>query len=488
MASNARKRVRSSPSLPPHAAIGFRVPRLRFEHRLVGLLLALAVPGTVLACVALYLAHASAWIWVCSLALLLLLLASLSMTTFRHIIRPLQTLSNVVGALRENEYSFRARETGQGDALGDLAAQINELSRDLRARRHRESETFALLERVFETIDLPVFAFDPGSNLQLMNPAALKMLQLPISSMLHQSADFLGLTKLLSSPDNSVVGLNLHGRQSQWMVRKSRIYQNGIPHTLLLLSDVSGVLREQERQAWKRLIRVLAHEVNNSLTPIKSIVGSLRLQMQRFEAPQFVASGKMLQPGYATQTVNPVEIEHGLSIVEERAESLNRFLQAYSQLAKLPPPVQASFSAASMLERVCHLETRLKVALDISGETDIYADSAQLEQALINVVRNAVDAAFEAHPDKTAARVTLRCKRQSDNIVIQVKDNGIGLANPANLFVPFYTTKPGGTGIGLILALQIVEGHRGTLTVTNRDDSQGCCAEIRLPILPNVTF
>ncbi len=485
MASSAAKRARSAASVRPRPSIGFRIPRLRFEVRLASLLVALAVPTLVLASVTLYLWHASVVVWMCVLTVLVLSLAWLGSAIFQHTVRPLQTLSNVVAALRENEYSFRARDIGQGDALGDLAAQINELAGDLRVRRHRESETFALLERVVESMELPVFAFNAAAELQLTNPAARKMLQLPANSMLHRSASSLGLTGLLDCADNSVVTLTMHGREGRWMVRRSKFYQEGMPHTLLLLSDVSGVLREQERQAWQRLIRVLAHEVNNSLTPIKSIAGSLRSRMMRsFAAPTDMMS-KLEGP---RQEVNPVDMEHGLAIIEERAESLNRFLQAYSQLAKLPPPVKTVSAAAPLLERICHLETRAKVALEVAGNVDIYADAAQLEQALINLVRNAVDAAMQAHEDKSAVRVKVLCAQQSDSLVILVEDNGTGLANPANLFVPLYTTKPGGMGVGLILALQIIEAHGGTLTVANRNDGPGCRAEIHLPILSNDTI
>jgi nitrogen fixation/metabolism regulation signal transduction histidine kinase len=255
-----------------------------------------------------------------------------------------------------------------------------------------------------------------------------------------------------------------------------------MPHTLLLLSDVSGVLREQERQAWQRLIRVLAHEVNNSLTPIKSIAGSLRSRMMH----KFAAPADILSRVEATRLeVNPVDMEHGLAIIEERAESLNRFLQAYSQLAKLPPPGKSLSAAAPLLERICHLETRAQVALEVAGDIYIYADAAQLEQALINLVRNAVDAAMQANENKSAVRVKMVCKLQSDSTLILVEDNGTGLANPANLFVPLYTTKPGGMGVGLILALQIIEAHGGTLTVANRTDGPGCRAEIHLPVLPD---
>ena len=481
MASSAVKRARPSVPYSSRPAIGFRIPRLRFEVKLVWLLSLLTVPALLLCGATLFLWHPSIVVDVSISLVLILLLAFTAAAVFHHIVRPLQTLSNVVAALRENEYSFRARDVGEGDALGDLAAQINELSGALRTRRHRESETFALLERVVETMDLPVFAFDSSAHLQLTNPAASKMLQMPAESLLHKSAESLGLAEILQCAENSIVALNLHGREGRWIVRRSSFYQNGIPHTLLLLSDVSSMLREQERQAWQRLIRVLAHEVNNSLTPIKSIAGSLRMQTQKFQTSEWTGSGSGSSAReQAKMSFNPVDMGHGLAIIEERAESLNRFLQTYSQLAKLPPPVRSIFSIRPILQRVCHLETRLHVALDMTGDLEIYADAAQLEQALINLVRNGADAAMQT-VDRSAS-VQVSCKVMQDFLQIVVEDNGVGLANPANLFIPFYTTKPGGTGIGLILVLQIVEAHGGKLTLVNRSGMQGCRAEIRLPL------
>lgn len=487
MAFSAARHGRSSVAYPSRPAIGFRIHRLKFEARLVWLLLLLTLPALALCAGTLYLWRPSLLIGVVVCAGLVLTLGFAVTAVFRNVVRPLQTLSNVVAALRENEYSFRARDVGEGDALGDLAAQINELAGDLRTRRHRETETLALLERVVETMDLPVFAFDACSALQLTNPAATKLLQLPAESLLHQSAESLGLGDTLKCPESSIVTLKIRGREGRWIVRRSRFYQNGMPHTLMLLSDVSGVLREQERQSWQRLIRVLAHEVNNSLTPIKSIAGSLRLPLQRTTA-------RSVEP----PRINPVDLDHGLSIIEERAESLNRFLQGYSQLAKLPPPVKNRFVLAPILEQVCHLETRLPVKLATCGDVEIYADAAQLEQALINLIRNATDAAIAARMPQSHAResapmahgsprVSVSCTRRTDHIRIRVEDNGSGLANPANLFIPFYTTKPGGTGIGLILALQIVEAHGGTLTLANRQDARGCCAEVRLPLFGNAS-
>lgn len=481
MISDPAKPVSSSTSVAPRPVVGFRIPRFRFEVRLTGLLLLLVFPALLIAGIMLFSMPGSFVLRLGAWIALAVVLAWLGSAVFRHIVRPLQTLSNVVAALRENEYSFRAREVGAGDALGDLAAQINELARDLRTRRHRESETFALLERVVETMDLPVFAFDASSSLQLINPAAMKLLNAPSESLLHRSAASLRLGEALVCPDNSIVAISMHAREGQWMVRRSKFYQNGMPHTLLLLSDVSGVLREQERRAWQRLIRVLAHEVNNSLTPIKSIAGSLRARIQHIgNHAKYAGKDPSTSRMQEKASMNTVDLEHGLAIIEERAESLNRFLQAYTQLAKLPPPQKAKVSIGPLLARVCNLETRLKVA-HFNEEIDVFADAAQLEQALINLIRNAVDAALQFASERYPADVSVTCRSKDQRICFLVEDNGPGVANPANLFIPFYTTKPGGTGIGLVLARQIIEAHGGTLTLTNRENVRGCCATILIP-------
>ena len=442
-------------------------PRVSFETRLALSMMWLALLAALAGAALAWLWH-SAWMLRLGVAAgLLLALIALMRSSFHQVVRPLQTLSNVVSAMRENEYSFRSREIQEGDALGDLAAQINALSGDLRKRRHRETETFALLERVVETMDVPVFAFDDAGRLQLTNPAAARMLGTPMETMLGTDAASLGVAGVLRAADKGVVSLTGAAGETRWMVRRSKFYQNAIPHTLLLLSDVGGVLREQERQAWQRLIRVMAHEVNNSLTPIKSIAGSLRMTLQR-------SATSAARP-------NPVDMEHGLAIIDERAESLNRFLQGYGQLAKLPPPALSPIEVYPLLERVCSLEVRVPVGLTGDKKIAISADAAQLEQALINLIRNAADAAMQTAAQRPP-KVHVTLHREPGVALVEVEDNGPGIINPVNLFIPFYTTKPGGTGIGLVLSMQIVEAHGGTLTLTNRANTAGCCAQIRIPL------
>jgi nitrogen fixation/metabolism regulation signal transduction histidine kinase len=385
-----------------------------------------------------------------------------------QIVRPLQTLANVVAALREDDYSFRARGGQRDDAVGDLALEVNRLAGTLQGRRAGALEAMALVERVMRSMQSPVLAFDPEGRLRLLNAAGERSFGLRGQTVLGHSATQLKLEKLLHVEDDEVLSLGTGQQSARWVVKRTSFRLHGIPHTLLVLSDVSAALREEERLAWERLIRVLGHEINNSLTPIKSIAGSLR--------------GRIASLNDAS--AERIDFERGLEVIENRSESLNRFLQAYRQLMGLPAPKLGAVSLASLVERVAQLERRVAVTVTPTADLVLQVDRDHIEQALINLVRNAADAALSPDAtDEDPARVDISWQATGAEVVIAILDNGPGLTNASNLFVPFYTTKPGGTGIGLVLAQQIAQAHRGSVQLANRTDGHtGCRADLRLPL------
>jgi two-component system, NtrC family, nitrogen regulation sensor histidine kinase NtrY len=446
--------------------------RLLYEHRISLYSFLVALPGLLVSAVLVWM---QAWGTEARVALIVVELFVwwlLAMALQEQTTRPLQTLANVIASLREEDYSFRARNAAPEDALGELSLELNALADMLSDEKVRTIEATALLQRVVDEIDAPLFAFDPASSLRLVNPAGEHLLRQPKARIIGRSAAELGLMDCLSVENESLVELNLNDSQARWLLRRSSFRQNGVPHSLIVLSDVSRALREEERRAWQRLIRVLGHELSNSLAPIKSIAGSLNARVAATPMDSQVRS----------------DLHRGLEIIEARSASLQRFLEAYRKLAQMPAPVLREVALAPLIVRAASLETRIKVRVVQGPEVAFQADPDQLEQMLINLVRNAADAMLEVptSPEQDAAKVTVRWDVNPNEVIMAVEDEGPGLMNPANVFTPFYTTKPNGSGVGLVLSRQIVEAHGGRIEIGNRPVGRGCSVKVVLPRSPSM--
>ncbi|HEU5399789.1 MAG TPA: ATP-binding protein [Terriglobales bacterium] len=440
--------------------------RFRFERRIFFLSLLCALPGLLAFLAVIWAAPWTRGTKTSLLAVVFFVVLVLIALLHENIVHPIQTLSNVVSALREEDYSFRARGAEENDALGELALEINALADLLADQRTRTIEATALLRRVVEEIDVPIFAFDPNAQLRLVNSAGERLLQKPEAAVLGRSVDQIGLRDCFES-ENETQAILPQAPNIRWLVRKSRFRQGGVPHTLMVLSDVSRALRSEERSAWQRLIRVLGHELNNSLAPIKSIAGTLSSRLN-----------SMAVPAEERQ-----DFIRGLEIIETRSASLNRFLQAYRRLAQMPQPSLQPVNLRRLVERVSALETRVAIQVTGGPEVTVPVDPDQLEQMMINLMKNATEAALETTAaDASSAAVSVGWTYSESLLKIEIKDRGPGLMNPDNVFVPFYTTKEEGTGIGLVLSRQIAEAHGGTIQLTNREDVQGCVATVLLPL------
>ena len=442
---------------------------MTYERRIQLLALAAGFPGSLIAMILLWHGnYSSGAIWTLAFFILSLWLG-FALSLRSRVVFSLQTLSNLLAALREEDFSLRARGARSDDAMGEVMIEVNALGETLRQQRLGAMEATAFLRTVMEEIDLAIFTFDNNTKLRLVNRAGERLLGRPEERLLGFTAEELGLGTCLEGEAAHTMELTFPGGSGRWGMRRGTFRQGGVPHHLVVLSDLSRTLRDEERKAWQRLIRVLGHELNNSLAPIQSVAQGLEsglLSASKSSELQSESSVSILD-----------DLRQGLSIIRSRTEALGRFMAAYAQLARLPQPKLLPLKVSEWISRSIKLETRVRVSVDNGPDVVISADADQLEQLLINLIRNAADATLE-----TGGSVQVGWSRQGALLDVWVVDEGLGLPITSNLFVPFFTTKQGGSGIGLVLSRQIAEAHGGELTLKNRSDKQGCEARLRLPI------
>jgi nitrogen fixation/metabolism regulation signal transduction histidine kinase len=442
-------------------------PRPTHEGRVLLLALVTPLPAVAVALVLLWTGeHASRVQWTLTVLAVGTWLAG-AFALKDRVVRALQNIANLLGALREGDFSLRGRRATPRDALGEALVEVNSLAETLAHQRTDALEASALLGKVMAEIDVAVFAFDLASDgqrsLRLVNRAGERLLGTPAARLVGASAAALDMEGLLEGEAPRTVEASFAGGQGPWELRRGAFRLGGLPHELLVLTDVQRALREEERQAWQRLVRVLGHEINNSLAPIRSIAGNIQQTLQRVEGER-PADWKE-------------DMTRGLAVIERRSEALGRFMTSYARLAKLPPPRLGPVDVGVWVRRVVDLEKRRPVALQPGPALTIPGDGDQLDQLLINLVQNAVDAALE-----TGGAVEITWRRLARQVELVITDEGPGVADTKNLFVPFFTTKAGGSGIGLVLSRQIAESHHGTLTLEPRKDRPGAQARLRLPL------
>jgi two-component system, NtrC family, nitrogen regulation sensor histidine kinase NtrY len=436
-------------------------PRLVHDRRILVMALVSGLPAIVTSMLVLWLGDYSPRVQWTLTALIIGVWLGFCFGLRERVASPLRTLANLLEAMREGDYSIRARHSKSDDPLGEVMQQVNAMSATLREQRLGAMEATTLLRKVMEEINVAVFAFDSERRLRLVNRAGERLLNEPSERLIGESAELLGLAQYLEGDAQRTEQRTFPGGTARWGLSRSLFREGGRPHQLVVVTDLTRPLRAEELKAWQRLVRVIGHELNNSLTPIKSIAGSLENILSREPRPADWEE----------------DTRRGLAVIAARSEALSRFMSAYATLAKLPRPTMAPVCVAELVRSVARLETRIAPELVPGPEVTIQADADQLEQLLINVIRNAADASLE-----TGGAVRVGWDRQDSRLTIWVRDEGQGLPNTANLFVPFFTTKPAGSGIGLVLSRQIAEGHGGTLTLQNASEGRGCEARLVLPL------
>lgn len=377
----------------------------------------------------------------------------------------LRTLSNLLGALREGDYSFQIKGACKDDALGELIWEINTLSQTLHRERLGAMEATALLHKILSEIDVALFGFDEAGKLCMINESGEKLFGQHQSKLLKCQAKDLGLSDCLAGPTYQVIDLTFPTASGRWELRRATYREKGLSRQLLFLLDITQTLHKQERLAWKQLVQILRHEINNSLTPIQSVAQSLQTHLKNTSS--------------LGEDVD--DLREGLGIIAERSEILSKFIDSYSQLTRLPEPTFNTMDVSEWVQHVADLEQRINIEICPGPDVQISADRSQLDQLMINVMRNAVEASLDKNPDQ-GGQVTIGWQVSQNTLEVRVDDNGAGCNTEKDVFVPFFTTKPQGSGIGLALCRQIAGAHGGSLLLENHHDKTGCSAVLRLPM------
>lgn len=385
----------------------------------------------------------------------------------------LRTISNLVEAIRTEDYSLRSSRVREPGELAELYQQINALTSQLKELKQDEFELSHLLERIVNQIDVAIVACDVDSKIRLANRLAAKLLMSDEQQLIGQTLEQVGLQALMSDQGSSLIDHDFPGASGRWQIIAQSYRYRGKPGKIVFITDLKQVLNEEEINAWQRLIRVIAHEVNNSLTPISSICQTLESQLSK-----------------PIEQRNEENIKQGLGVIEGRAKDLRDFISVYARIAKLPEPQKMYFSVLDLLNKLQRIFSDYGVDLNDGGanrsvvidvnnaDFKLFGDPVHMEQVLINLIKNALEASTE-HSEPVQVSV----KKTIGLVEFTVIDSGNGISNPANLFVPFFTTKEKGAGIGLTLCRQIAAKHGGQLFLENRQGQRGAVATLQIPII-----
>jgi nitrogen fixation/metabolism regulation signal transduction histidine kinase len=373
-----------------------------------------------------------------------------------------RSISNLLEALIQGDYTLRARTGQSHGALDELIVAINGLATRLSHQRWESVESQLLLRTIIDHIDVAIIALKHDNQISFVNPAAEHLLQLDNTAAHHELLQQLAFVQEFTSGRHQVVELSLGNQQGRFNVHVEEFRASGEQHKLLFITDIRTLLRSEERKAWQNLVRVISHEINNSLSPIASISQTLKRIIERDGNPVDTAEN----------------LREGLNIISERAKGLSQFVDSYKQLAKLPEPQPRPVSVQQLVEKSVALFSGATIKIETKTDLLLLLDPVQFEQVLINLLKNAIEATVQANCDSD---ITINWYSTRAYFRLDICDQGCGISNPDNLFVPFYSTKKQGSGIGLVLCRQIVEAHNGHLNLGNRE-SGGCCASIELPV------
>ena len=371
-------------------------------------------------------------------------------------------LTRFLDAIKYSDFSQTFAHTGLGSSFTELKAAFNEVIEKFQKTRAAQEEHFRYLQTVVQHVGIGLIAFNSEGEVSLINNAAKRLLNVShlknIKSLAGSSEKLVEALFRLTSGQKALIKLKQHDQLMQLAVYATEFKLQHQRYTLVSLQNIGAELEEQEMEAWQKLIRVLTHEIMNSITPISSLASTANELLK-----DVVANGE------AGDSLD--DISNALQTIRNRSEGLSNFVDAYRNLTRIPRPnfqifpIQGLFERITMLMRTQAAAGKVDVRSEISPVSlELTADPELVEQVLINLAFNAIQAVAE----QPGARVILSARMdERGRVLIQVEDNGPGILPEVldKIFIPFFTTKKGGSGIGLSLSRQIMRLHRGTISV-----------------------
>ncbi|MDO9319679.1 MAG: ATP-binding protein [Gammaproteobacteria bacterium] len=451
--------------------------KLSFERKLALITLAGTAIPSILLVATLWFFDVSGYLIGIAGCLLAFLTLHCVMTIWRRTQDQYRNLHNLLESIIQGDHSLRGVAERESGELGELVGTINALARASQQQRLQSEESLLLVRKIIDQIDVSIIAWGKDGRMQFINPAAEKLLGVPPENSNYgvealQLPPALQIANQFQAGETRVLDLDIAKARGRFRLHVERFIADGHSNSLLFITDVSKLLKSEERKAWRNLIRVLSHEINNSLAPLVSLSNALSKQVRLREKDAELRK----------------ELVDGISIISHRAESMAEFVKNHQQIAQLPTLSKRKVELLQLIRRVVSLFPNS--AIDINGsETEVVIDPLLMEQVLINLIKNAIESTERSSAKLGAPPlpIVVDWEVHDKRLTITIVDSGEGIQSLDNLFVPFYTTKPHGSGIGLVISQQIIEAHGGDINVSNRTDQRGCRVTINIPAIESLS-
>ncbi len=373
-------------------------------------------------------------------------------------------LSKFFLSIKYSDFSQSFMQHGLGSSFRELENSFNNVMQQFQKTRGEKEENLKYLQTVMQHVGVGLISFDQDGKVDYINNAAKKILKLNYLTNLEQLNKIdpeLGDNILELKPGNKkTIKIPDEDELVQLIIHSTEYKMRGKKYTLISLQNIHSELEEKEMEAWQKLIRVLTHEIMNSVTPISSLAGTVNKLLSDPESHDSDMS----------------DVKNAVKTIQKRSEGLIHFVENYRNLTKIPKPNFETFRVDVLIDRVYNLmknefnENKIKFSKSIVPENlTLHADSELVEQVIINLLMNAQSAVKDLSNPEISVKSYLDTRGK---VLIRVEDNGNGISKEIQekIFIPFYTTKKDGSGIGLSLSRQIMRSHLGSITVGSTDN------------------